>query len=246
VGRVTSAPAKKENLLINLVCNIALPTFVLSKLSTENRLGPVYGLILALLFPVGYGIYDYAQRRRANFISIVGFVSVLLTGGLGLMKVDGFWFAVKDAVVPILIGLGVLISLRSKTPIIREMFYNEQIVDVTRIDAALDANQQQPAFAALLAKTSVWLAGAFLISSVLNFALARYLLKSPSGTPEFNAELGKMHFWSWPVIVVPFTVVMMLAFWRLVIGLKKLTGLTADQIFRSEPPEPTTPKPDAG
>jgi len=122
----SSPPKNKENLIVNLICNIAVPTLVLTKFSGERMLGPMWGLFVALAFPVGYGLYDYSRRRRANFISIVGFISVLLTGGLGLLKVGGFWFAVKDAAVPLVIGAAVLVSLRTKTPLVREMIYNEQ------------------------------------------------------------------------------------------------------------------------
>ncbi|MBC7366637.1 MAG: MFS transporter [Undibacterium sp.] len=226
---------KRENLLINIVCNIVVPTLVLTKLSGDNRLGPLWGLLVALMFPLGYGVYDFARRRKANFISILGIVSVLLTGGLGLMKVGGFWFAVKDAAVPGLIGLSVLISMKTKSPLLKEMFFNEQIVDVQRVETALVAHGKQSEFERLIVRSSLWLVGAFLLSSVLNYGLARHLLISPPGTPEFNAELGRMHVLSWPVIVVPSMAVMALAFWKLVRGLKKLTGLTMDEIFRGEP-----------
>jgi hypothetical protein len=43
----------------------------------------------------------------------------------------------------------------------------------------------------------------------LNFGLARYLPRSTPGTPEFNAELGKMNGLSLPVIMLPTMVVMM-------------------------------------
>ena len=233
---VPTNPPKKENLLINLVCNIVVPTFVLMKLSGESRLGPVWGLMIALAFPVGYGIYDYLQRRRANFISLVGFTSVLLTGGLGLLKVGGFWFAVKDAAMPLAMGAGVLLSLRAKTPIVQEIFMNDQIMDVARVEAALAARGNRNGYQGLLKNVSLWLGAAFAASAGLNFCLARYLLKSPPGTPEFNAELGRMHVLSWPVIVLPSMVVMMFVFWRLVKGLRNLTGLTTDEIFRA--PEP--------
>jgi hypothetical protein len=232
--RVPTSPPKRENLLINLACNIAAPTLVLTKLSGDQQLGPVGGLLVALAFPVGYGVYDYRQRRRANFISIAGFASVLLTGGLGLLKVGGFWFAVKDAAVPLVMGAGVLLSLRSKTPIVREIFANEQIMDVPRVEAALAGRGNEAGFRRLLAAASCWLGGAFVVSAVLNFLLARHLLKSPPGTPEFNAELGRMHVLSWPVIVLPSMVAMMLIFWRLMTGLKQLTGLTLEEIFRTE------------
>jgi hypothetical protein len=227
-------PAKPENLVLNLVCNIVLPTVVLMKFSAENRLGPLWGLILALIFPIGYGFYDLVTRKKTNVLSILGFVSVLCSGGLGLMKADGLWFAVKDAVLPTVIGLAVLVSMRTKRPLVRELFYNEQVVDIARVDAALVEHRQTEAFEALMRRTSLWLALSFIASAPVNFALARYVLRAPPGTPEFNAQLGRMHLLVWPVIVIPSMVVMMLVFWRLMTGLGRLTGLTADEIFKAD------------
>src|SRR5688572_1278601 len=45
---VSHTAPKKESLLLNLACNILVPTLVLTKLSTESRLGPVKGLLVAL------------------------------------------------------------------------------------------------------------------------------------------------------------------------------------------------------
>mgnify|MGYP001597174054 FL=1 len=227
-----AAAPKRENLLVNLACNIAVPTFVLTKLSSDTRLGPLWGLLVALAFPLGYGVYDYVRRRKANFISILGIVSVLLTGGLGLMHVGGFWFAIKDAAVPGLIGLSVLLSLKTKSPLVKEMFFNDQLIHVQRVETALEERGQQTQFERLVRQASLWLVAAFFLSSALNYFLARHLLLSPPNTPEFNAELGRMHVLSWPVIVLPSMIVMMLAFWKLVTGLKTLTGLTTDDIFR--------------
>lgn len=229
-----SKPPPRENLLVNLICNIAVPTYVLTALSKEDRLGPLWGLLIAVAFPTGYGIYDFIRRRKANVISIIGFTSVLLTGGLGLMQVGGMGFAIKEAVMPLLIGAAVMASVRSRTPLIRELFYNEQLIDLARVDAALAARSNGPAFDQLLTRVSLWLGAGFVLSAVLNFSLATYLLRSPPGTPEFNAELGRMHLLSWPVIVVPGMIIMMLIFWRLIVGLRHLTGLTTDEIFRAE------------
>jgi hypothetical protein len=237
----TATPApKRENLLINIVCNVVVPTLILTKLSGENRLGPIWGLVVALVFPLGYGVADFVRRRKTNFISIIGIASVLLTGGLGLMQVSGFWFAVKDAAVPGLIGLSVLASLKTKSPLVKEIFFNEHIVDVVRVEAALAARGRQGDFDRLMVRSSLWLVASFLLSAGLNYALARYLLISPPGTPEFNAELGRMHVLSWPVIVLPSMAVMMLAFWKLISGLTQLTGLTTDEIFRTAPEKPKT------
>ncbi len=231
------ARAKPENLLVNLLCNVAIPTAVLSTLSGPRWLGPHLGLVVALAFPVGYGLYDFAARRRWNFISIIGFVSVLISGGFGLLNVSGFWFAVKDAAIPSCIGLAVLASMRAKTPLLTELLYNPQIVDVERVDRELAARGNKDAFTGLLRRSTGWLSVSFFLSAILNFALARYLLTAPSGTEAFNGQLAKMHVLSWPVIVVPSMAMMMLIFWRLLHGIRALTALEFDDIFKAPPPK---------
>lgn len=231
-------PPKRENLLINIVCNILLPSLILGKLSDEARLGPVWSLVAALAFPVGYGLYDFARRRQANFISIIGFASVLLTGGFGLMKVDGFWFACKEAAVPTVIGVAVLVSLKTRRPLVRELLFNEQIIDVPKVHEALEANGKTNEFEVLLVRSSYLLAASFLLSAVLNFGLARYLLQSPSGTPAFNEELGKMNLLSWPVIVLPSMAMTMYALWKLLRGIEALTGLDLESLFHGKHQQP--------
>lgn len=234
---VPSAKPKQENLLVNLVCNLALPTYAFMQLSRDNRLGPLWGGLVALAFPLGYGVYDFIRRRKTNFVSVIGIVSILLSGGLLVGQAGGFWFAVKDGALPLVIGVTVIATVRARNPLVRELFFNEQIIDVARVDAALAERGQREAFDQLLTRTSLWLGGAFVVSAALNFLLARHLLKSPPGTPAFNAELGRMHVLSWPVIVVPSMIAMMLVFWRLLAGLKRLTGLTLDDIFRAQEAE---------
>jgi hypothetical protein len=229
---VPPTPPKRENPLINIVCNIVIPTIVLTKFSTENRLGPLWGLLVALVFPVGYGIYDLITRKKTNVLSILGFVSVLLSGGLALSKVGGMGFAIKDALLPAIIGLAVLLTLRTKTPLVRELLYNDSIIDVPRVDAALEARGHREQFDVLLRRASIGLALTFLASAPINFFLALYILKSPPGTPEFNAELGKMHWVGPLVIAVPSMIALMMVFLKLMNGLAHLSGLTQDEIFR--------------
>jgi hypothetical protein len=228
---VLKPPAKKENPLVNLVFNIVVPSIVLMKFSSERWLGPLWGLVVALAFPIAYGIYDLVRRKKTNFLSVLGFASVLLTGGLGLMKVDGGWFAVKEAAIPLLFGVAVLGSLRTKRPLVRELLFNDQVIDTARVDAALAERGRHTEFEQLLTRASIGLALSFLLSAALNFGLARYILKSPAGTPEFNVELGRMNMLSWPVIVLPSMVVTMFVFWKLMSGLTRLTGLETEQIF---------------
>jgi hypothetical protein len=231
-------PAPKphpENLLVNLVCNVALPTAILTWLSSDRWLGPRWGLLVALAFPVGYGVHDFATRRRWNFISIIGFASVLLSGGFGLLRLGGLWFAVKDAAIPAVIGLAVLASARAQTPLVNELLYNPQVIDVERVDAALAARGAHPDFARLLRRATTLLSLAFFVSAALNYALARHLLRGPPGTAVFNAQLAKMHLLSWPVIALPSMAMMLVVLWRLLGGIRRLTGLPLDDLFRTPP-----------
>jgi hypothetical protein len=131
------AAPKRENLILNLACNLAIPTFVLIQLSKDKWLGPQWGMIVALIFPLGYGIYDLVQRRKMNIFSVVGVLSVVLTGTLNQMKADGFWFAVKEAAIPTLFCVTILLSMRTKRPLVRELLWNDQIMDTARVEAAL-------------------------------------------------------------------------------------------------------------
>lgn len=228
-------PPKRENLFINLGCNVALPSIILNWGSKAAWLGPKWALVVALVFPVGYSIYDFVVRKKFNFISALGFFSVLITGTFALMQLDVYWFAVKEAAVPGVIGLVVLVSMGTRWPLVREMLYNPQVIDVPRIDAALDERQARPAFDKLLRDASYLLTLSFLVSAVLNYVLARYLLKSPAGSEAFNSELARMNLLSWPVIVLPSTAMTMFALWRLLGGLQRVTGLELEQLMHSAP-----------
>ncbi len=238
----TTAPRPKpENLLLNLICNVAVPTAIQTWGSGEHGLGPKWGLVVALLFPLGYGLYDYAARRRFNFISALGFTSVLITGGFGLLQLDGFWFAVKDGVIPALIGLAVLTSMNAKAPLVEELLYNPQVIDVARIDVALAERNNRPAFVHLMKGSSRLLALSFFLSAGLNFGLARLIITAQPGTELFVQQLAKMHWASLGGAVLPSMAMMMYALWRLLKGVEQLTGLTLDEVLRQPPDKKSVP-----
>ena len=242
----TPAPhPKPENLLLNLICNVALPTAIQTWGSGARGLGPKWGLVVALLFPLAYGLYDFAVRRRFNFISALGFTSVLITGGFGLMQLDGFWFAVKDGVIPGLIGLAVLASMGTKAPLVEELLYNPQVIDVARVEAALGARNARPDFVQLMKASSHLLALSFFLSAGLNFGLARLIITGQPGTELFVQQLAKMHWASLGGAVLPSMAMMLYALWRLIKGLERLAGLTLDEILKA-PPEKKGAAPGVG
>lgn len=225
---------KRENPLVSILFNIVLPFVVLSKLTSEDRLGPTYGLLVALAFPVLYFLYDWMKNRNTSFVAILGFVSVFLTGVIGMLELPSEWIAYKEASVPFLIGCAILISLKTKYPLVRKMLYNDTMMDVERVDAILDEKNLRGEFDRILVNSSYLLAASFLLSTITNFCLAKYLIHSPSGTEEFAQELAKMTALSFPVNALPATVVMMFALWYLIKNLTRLTGLKMEEMLSPE------------
>lgn len=223
----------RESALLSLGVNIAIPAVILMKLSGEETLGPVGGLLLALAFPLAYGVWDFHRRREWNFISVLGFVSVLLTGGIGLLQLDPKWIAVKEAAVPGVIGLAVLFSLYTPFPIVRTFLYNEKIIHVAAVDAALVERGNHAAFERTLVHASWMLAASFFLSSLLNFVLAKIIVQSPPGTTAFNEELGRMTALSYPVIVIPSMAIMIITMWYLFSRIRGLTGMDLEQILKT-------------
>ena len=229
------AAPKPENIWLNILCNVLLPTVILSTLSTPDRLGPLPAMLVGLAFPLGYGIYDLFRRRKANFLSIIGIVSVLLTGGLGVMKVSSLVFAIKEAAIPLIFGVAIVGSLKTRKPLIRAMLYNEQLIEVDTVQARLEERGALNEFDQLMRSSTWLLAAAFFLSAILNFVLARLVLKDPPGSTGFTEELGKLHALSWVVVTVPALGIMMFALWRLLHRLSALTGLETEAILRTPP-----------
>lgn len=228
------AQEPNENPLLSLILNIIVPSAILMKLSAETRLGPIKALIFALGFPIGYGLWNFRSRHKVSFFSILGFISILLTGCISLMKLGNHWIAIKEATIPLMIGIAIIGSLRTKAPLVRTMLYNEKVIDVPKVELALKERGNEDKFERLLIHASYLLSLSFFLSAFLNYSLAKYLIVSEPGTVAFNEELGKMTAWSYPVIVVPSMLVLMVALWRLTSGIRHLTGLDFDAVFKSK------------
>lgn len=235
-----SKPVKKENTFLNLGFNLVLPILLLNKGKAwfGEHLEPYFEnvavgvLLIALAFPVGYFVYDYFKRKKYNLFSIIGLISVLMTGGIGILSIPTGWFAVKEAAIPLILGLAVLISLKTPYPLVRTLLFNPEIMHVDRVQAALREHKAEEEFEKLLSFCTWLLAGSFLLSAVLNFILARWIVVSPSGSDAFNAEVGKMMAWSWPIIAVPSMAIMIVALYKLLGGIKRMTGLELEQVIQ--------------
>lgn len=230
--------AKKENPFINLAFNVLLPVLILNK-GTE-ALGSFWALIIALSFPVVYGAYDFYTRDKFNWISVLGFLNVLLTGGFALSGLTGIWFAVKEAVFPLLIGVFVAGSAFTKKPLIQSLLMNPQVMNTDKIEAALSKNGNHQNFYSHLKTSTLFLAGSFLVSAFLNFFLAIRIftpidssLSAEEQSSVLNGQIAQMTSWSFAVILAPSILILMVIMWYLLRGIKTETGLRMEDIIKS-------------
>jgi hypothetical protein len=224
----------KPRPLVDLLVSIVIPSILLMKVSGDDALGATTALIVALTFPLGWGIYELLQYKKFNYIALLGLISVLLTGGIGLLQLDTRWLAIKEAAIPGLIGIAVLVSTQTRYPLIKTLLYNPRILNVDRIGQKLDKLGRTEMFEARLSNATYLLGGTFFFSAMMNYILASWIVTSPAGSAAFNEQLGQLTLLSYPMIAIPSLVMMLAIFyylWRTVHG---MTGLALEDIIRQE------------
>lgn len=220
---------------LNLLLNIVIPVIILVKFSGEEHLGALNGLLIAMAFPLSFGIYELIQEKKVGFLSVLGLISVLLTGAIGVLQLPPEWVAIKEAGVPLVIGIVVIVSQYTRFPIIKKIFYNEMIMNIERIEATLVENRKSDFLEHILKKTTYLFAASFLVSAILNYLLAVWTVKSQPGTEAFNEELGVMTSLSFPVITIPSMLVLIVALWYFFKSIQKETGLKMEEMFNVPP-----------
>ncbi|MBT1452401.1 MFS transporter [Glaciecola sp. XM2] len=211
----------------NLVFNIIIPVLVMSYLSSDEYLGPMYSVVVALAFPFCFGLYDLKKTKKVNGFSILGIISVLLTGGISLMKLPAEYMAIKEATIPGVIGLAVLVTQFTKKPLVKMLILNDQIINWDKLNASLDEKSANLTFNKKVAVSSYIVASSFFLSASLNYMLAKWILVSEPGTTAYTEELGRMTALSYPIIVIPSMILLITA---LIYLFKQISNCTGEPI----------------
>ena len=225
--------------------NVLIPIVALSFLGKNGdkiwHIGPVAGMLVAVSLPVIYGVHHLIKTRKPNFFSILGIVSILLTGGIAIMayKDNGtvdtaapLWFALKEAAIPFVFRVTIFVSHWTKTPLIRVFLYNPDFFDIPSIEKRIKEKSAESDYMKLIFSGTLMLAGSFFISMVMNYFLALHFLTENTGSQEdFNDGVAKLTGWGFAVIGLPMLIILMVIMWRFVSSLKKITGMQNDQIL---------------
>ncbi|MEI6891498.1 MAG: VC0807 family protein [Pontiella sp.] len=226
-----SEPRKPDSPWISILLNVVIPVAILSLLSKEKYLGPVWSLVVGLAFPIGYGVRTLIRDRKADFMSIIGIVSVSLTGVFGILKLPPEYVAIKEAAIPLILGIVIVASLKTPFPLIRKILMTEALFDVERLKLALKEKGTEGAFEKRLVGLTWGFASSFFLSSGLSYALAKVVLKSEPGSEAYTAELGKMTGLSHVVVLIPVMIIMFFVMNKLFNALTELTGCKLDDLL---------------
>lgn len=253
-----SKSPSQEHPIANILINVVIPVMVLSYLSKDPELqeklgkavrpwhlGPVKAMILALALPLGYGVWHFIKTRKGNLFSSLGLVSVLLSGGLtiylwnkdGTVKPNaGLFFGLKEALIPLVLGIAILASQRTQNPLIRVFLYNDSIFDIPKIENKIADLGARFDYDRLLQGATRLFASSFFVSSLLNLGLAQWFFHGFDATAAdaletYNTIVARITGWGFAVIGVPILIFLFLTLRWLVGHLRKLTGLTDDELM---------------
>ncbi len=250
--------APQEHPLANILINVIIPVLILSYLSKDPDLqaklgkaarpwhiGPLKAMFLALALPLGYGVWHYLKTRKGNFFSALGLVSVLLSGGLtvylwnkdGTVKPNaGLFFGIKEALIPLVLGIAILTSHRTTSPLIRVFLYNDNIFDIPKIENRVAEISGKAEYDKLLLGATKLFATSFFISSLMNLGLAQWFFHGFNATAvdaleKYNEIIASVTGWGFLVIGVPIVVFLFFTLRKLLKGLEKLTGFKDDELM---------------
>ena len=224
---------------LNLILDIILPVMILNKLSPYlGESGPLYALLLAISLPLGHGIYDFIKDKKINWVSLLGLFNVLLTGGFALMKLEGFWFAVKEASFPALIGIFVFFSSFSRKPLFSFFLNQPGLFSKDVIDERLIEFNNEKNYHLLIKRCTLLFSGTFFISALLNFYLAIRIFKNiPTDLGEnkkaamLNSQIADMTWMGYVVIALPLMIITTSLFYYCIRNLSRLTKLSLNDLM---------------
>ncbi len=190
---------------------------------------------VALIFPIGYFILDYIKRKNINVVSILGFVNILLTGGIGVfgasLGLSKNWFILKEGLLPLIIGLSLFLLSIYKKDYFNNIFLNELMFDRDKIKNSIDKSLRSE-FEGILTITGYYFISGFFISSVIQFILASFIVVSNPGDPSFNEEVSTMTWVSYIAVLLPTMIILGKGFMGLISGIERLTGLSKEEFLK--------------
>lgn len=209
-----------KKFIIDFFVSVLIPFIILTYFSAEDKLGIELSLVFSAAIPLVHGIYDYQQKKKVNYFSLLGLIGVILTPIIGLLGLNNNWLAVKETLIPLIIGIALIALKGSKIDFI------SLIIDGTHNKKQLNFKNGYSLenYSKIYDKAFYWVCSSFFLSAILNYIFVKLMVTSNPGTIEYNQELGRMTFISFIVIGICSSLVIVLSVFWFVSRLEKITN----------------------
>lgn len=215
---------------VNLVVNIAIPVVILLTLSAPDRLGAIPALLLAIGIPAVWGVVELIRTRKLEASALLGVISVLATGVIGVFELNTRLFAIKEAAIPLGFAAVLIASNSTRLPI--STLLADMVQRRDRVHQAVERRGVERQYRLHLERIgSIW-AAIMALSGVLKFALASWLVRSAAGTEAFNIELARYELWQLPTTFLLTGVLILSLIWYIASGTAVLTNLGTEDVLR--------------
>lgn len=249
---------KKENPLLSLLLTIVIPSFLLEKLGgwiTKDTYGifdlhygsfnlqdnaALVSLIIALSFPITYGLWDYISQKNKSWMAILGVINISLSGGFALLQLSGSWFTIKEAAFPFFIGIFVWLSSKKEKSFFQILMLNPQIFNTKLLTQKVEENQAGSQLKSLFTRSNKLFAISFFLSALLNFVLAyKIFIPITEVDPHkiqaiLNSQVAKMNWMGFVVIALPLMLFSLYIFIDFFKRLKVFTQLNFQELLNIE------------
>jgi hypothetical protein len=219
-----------RRVFVELVCTVAIPAAVMIFGSPPDRLGPVGALLVGLAFPLGYGLASMARDGRPSALAVVALASVLLSGLVGLLELDAAWFAVKEALLPVVLGGMVCATAPTRYALVPVLL--ERLLDADRTRAALAERGQQHTFDRVARRATLELGAVTIASAAGSYVVARLMVGSAGGTEAFADEMGRYTVASFVAVALPALAASVWVLRRTLDALEAAAGVPVEDLVR--------------
>lgn len=215
---------------LQLLVTFVIPIFILTRYSGEGALGPVYGLLLALAFPVGLELYGVYKRRRIGMLPLLAIGGILVTGAIGLLGLSEDWLALRRGMPYAAGALLLLGSMAIRQPLLDTLL--PYVLDMEKVDGAVKTRAGRLRLQAVTVRASYMLVALLFALAAASYILTLIVIVSPTGTPGFNLEYARLRLISLPAITLPLVTGITGILYYLAESITKVTKLEFDDILK--------------
>ncbi len=219
---------------LNLLFNVVLPATWLMLVSRAVAWGALSEFAIGISFPFAFALMHAWRNRRLSFISVLAVASISLTAVVGFWAQERIWFALKGAVIPLLMATTIALFRPRVTAALRQLtllgpfFRGEAIRE--RLSAHADGAAR---YEMVMVSCTRWLGAHFVFNAVLNAAMNWLIVTATPGTELFNEQYGELIARNVYLVALPCGISIGAIVFVSLKRIRRITGLTLRQMVRN-------------